>query len=61
MTKVTQNEDVSRPRIRSRDEMDATYRQIIASSPEEGPRLVEVHKQLVAKLDEMIESSSRTR
>jgi len=54
-----QTNDVSSPRMRSREEMEEIYRQIIASSPEEGPRLVAVHRKLIARLDAMIADQRR--
>ena len=39
--------------------MDAIYRQIIARDPKEGPALVDTHKRLIAKLDEMIARKHR--
>jgi len=39
--------------------MEEIYRQIIASSPEEGPRLVAVHRKLIARLDAMIADQRR--
>jgi hypothetical protein len=54
MARTDQTNDVSSPRTRTREEMEEIYRQIIASSPEEGPRLVAVHRKLIAVLDAMI-------
>jgi hypothetical protein len=45
--------------MRSREEREEIYRQIIASSPEEGPRLVAVHRKLIAMLDAMIADQRR--
>jgi hypothetical protein len=39
--------------------MAEVYRQIVASDPNEGPRLVEVHRTLIGMLDRMIEERAR--
>jgi hypothetical protein len=41
--------------------MEEIYRQIIACDPKEGPALVDTHRRLIAKLDEMIEERRRRR
>jgi hypothetical protein len=47
--------------MRSREEMDETYRQIVASDPKEGPAIVDTHRRLIARLDEMIERTRHRR
>jgi hypothetical protein len=59
MARTDQTNDVGSLRMRSREEMEEIYRQIIASSPEEGPRLVAVHRKLIAMLDAMIADQRR--
>jgi hypothetical protein len=41
--------------LRSRGEIEETYRQIVARDPREGPALVDTHRRLIAMLDAMIE------
>lgn len=60
MTPTDQTNEMGTPRIRSREEMEETYRQIIVSSPVEGPRLVAVHRKLIATLDAMIADRGRS-
>ena len=61
MARTAETRDVPPPRIRSREEMDAIYRQIVARDPKEGPALVETHKRLIATLDDMIVKRRRKR
>lgn len=59
---MTRHANTRRPpqrRLRSREEMAEVYRQIVASDPNEGPRLVEVHRTLIGMLDRMIEERAR--
>ena len=55
MAQTAQNSDTARPRMRSRQEMEETYRQIVACDPKEGAALVDTHRRLISLLDEMIE------
>ena len=50
-----------RPRLRSPEEMEELYRQIVARDPREGPRIVEVHKTMIGMLDRMIEEQASRR
>ena len=54
MAQTAQNSDTARPRMRSREEMEETYRQIVAADPKEGPALVDTHRRVISLLDEMI-------
>jgi hypothetical protein len=47
--------------LRSREEIEETYRQIVARDPKEGPALVDTHRRLISMLDAMIERRSRRR
>jgi hypothetical protein len=48
-----------RPRQLSPEEREELFRQIVARDPIEGPRIVEVHKQINALLDAMIDKQRR--
>jgi hypothetical protein len=61
MAQTAQTSDLPRTRIRSREEMEETYRQIIARDPKEGPALVDTHRRLISLLDTMIAERSRRR
>ena len=61
MTQSLDTSQPSRPRLRSPEEMEELYRQIVASDPVEGPRIVEVHKAMIGMLDRMIEEQGRRR
>lgn len=61
MADRAQTSDLPRPRIRSREEMEETYRQIVALDPKEGPVIVGTHRRLIVLLDEMIERRSSRR
>ena len=50
-----------RPRMRSPEEMEELYRQIVARDRGEGPRIVEVHKTIIGMLDRMIEEQASRR
>lgn len=50
-----------RARLRSPEEMEELYRQIVARDPREGPRIVEVHKTMIGMLDRMIEEQASRR
>jgi hypothetical protein len=55
MARTAQPGDVPHPRVRSREEIEETYRQVIVRDPEEGPALVATHRRIIILLDEMIE------
>ena len=59
MTRSVEPLQSPRPRLRSPEEMEELYRQIVARDPIEGPRIVEVHKQIIALLDAMIDKQRR--
>ena len=61
MAQTAQNSDTRRPRMRSREEMEEIYRQIVTRDPQEGPGLVDTHRRLITLLDEMIEKRSSRR
>jgi hypothetical protein len=54
MAQTAQTGDLPRPRIRSREEIEETYRLIVLRDPKEGPALVDTHRRLISMLDEMI-------
>jgi hypothetical protein len=59
---MTQSVEIWQPpqgRLRSREEMEELYQQIVVRDPKEGPRIVEVHKALIGMLDRMIEEQAR--
>jgi hypothetical protein len=58
MASSAETDGMIRPRWRSPEEMEETYRQIRARGSE-GARLVEVHRQIIAKLDAMLEERRR--
>jgi hypothetical protein len=61
MAQTAQTSDLPRPRIRSREEIEETYKQIVAGDPKEGPALVDTHRRLILLLDKMIERGWKRR
>lgn len=61
MTRSVDPPKSPRPRLRSPEEMEELYRQIVARDPREGPRIVEVHKTMIGMLDRMIEERASRR
>ena len=61
MAQAARTNDVPRPRLRSREEIEETYREIVVADPKEGPALVDTHRRLISVLDDMIERCSRRR
>ena len=59
MTRTVDTLQPVRPRQLSPEERDELFRQIVARDPIEGPRIVEVHKQINALLDAMIDKQRR--
>ena len=54
MTRIAKVDAVVQPRRRSPEEMEQVFQGLRAWGPE-GERIVEVHKRMIALLDEMIE------
>jgi len=61
MTRSVDPPQSPQPRMRSPEEMEELYRQIVARDPREGPRIVEVHKTMIGMLDRMIEEQASRR
>jgi hypothetical protein len=59
MTRTVDTLQLVRPRQLSPEERAELFRQIVARDPIEGPRIVEVHKQIIALLDAMIDKQRR--
>jgi hypothetical protein len=59
MTRPVDTSRRARPRLRSPEEMEELYRQIVTRDPREGPRIVEVHRQIIVLLDAMIAKRRR--
>ena len=61
MTRSVDPPQSPRPRLRSPEEMEELYRQIVAGDPKEGARIVEIHKTIIGMLDRMIEEQASRR
>jgi len=61
MTRGVDPPQSPRPRLRSPEEMEELYRQIVVRDPREGPRIVEVHKTMIGMLDRMIKEQASRR
>jgi hypothetical protein len=59
MARTVDASQPARPRLRSPEEMEELYRQIVARDPREGSLIVEVHRQIIALLDAMIDRQRR--
>ena len=59
MTRTAEIDEVIQPRRPSPEEMEEVFERVRAGGPE-GERIVEVHKKMIALLDEMIEERRET-